>query len=371
MNALEILLSRRWILKADDRDLYYQVKDHLSDYKNFLSEKLGYHVIVNPYLIKLEKIPAKAEPWMGISDFHETAEYVFLCLILMYLEEKEAGEQFTLSGITDYVQSQWHEDKIDWAVYRTRRLFVRVLKFCEKSGLICVVDGNEERFAKDTEADVLYDNTGASRYFMKNFTRDISGYQNVNDFEKEDWFGMDEDRGIIRRQRVYRRLLLSMGMYRDEDTEEDYSYVKNFRNVIQNDFSEILACDLQIYRSGVFLVLDPDCRTGRCFPEDKTFSDIALLCSRILVERVKSGALVCGVDEKIHMSDEEFRSVLEECKSKYQKGFLKTYRDMTMGEFYDAASGYMEELGLIRRNGGRVCIYAAMGRLIGCFPKDF
>lgn len=371
MNALEILMSRRWIQKAEDRDLYYQVKDHLSEYKNFLSEKLGYHVIVNPYLIKLEKIPAKAEPWMGILDFKETSEYVFLCMVLMFLEEKEAGDQFTLSGITEYVQSQWKEEKVDWTVYRVRRSFVRVLKFCVKCGMFRIVDGDGDRFARDTEADVLYDNTGASRYFMRNFTRDISGYRDIADFEKEDWIGMDEGRGIIRRQRVYRRLLLSMGMYRNEENDEDFMYVKNYRHVISNELSEILDCDLQVYRGSAFLILDPDCRMGRCFPEDKTFSDIALLCSGILMERVHSGRIECPPEEEIRISEEEFRSVLEECKTRYQRGFLKTYRDMTLGEFYEENSRYMEELGLIQRKGSRVYIRTAMGRLSGTFPKEF
>ena len=45
MNALEILLGRRWILKSRDRELYYQVKDQLGAVKRFLTEKLGYQVI--------------------------------------------------------------------------------------------------------------------------------------------------------------------------------------------------------------------------------------------------------------------------------------------------------------------------------------
>lgn len=52
MNALEILLGRRWILKSRDRELYYRMKDEAPAIKKFLTEKLGYQMIVNPYLIK-------------------------------------------------------------------------------------------------------------------------------------------------------------------------------------------------------------------------------------------------------------------------------------------------------------------------------
>ena len=58
MNVLETLLNRRWILKSRDRELYYQVRDELDSVKKFLTEKVGYQVIVNPYLIRVEKIPA-------------------------------------------------------------------------------------------------------------------------------------------------------------------------------------------------------------------------------------------------------------------------------------------------------------------------
>ena len=66
MNTLEILLDRRLILKSRDRELYYRIKDELGTVKKFLTEKLGYQVIVNQYLIKAEKLPASPENWMGL-----------------------------------------------------------------------------------------------------------------------------------------------------------------------------------------------------------------------------------------------------------------------------------------------------------------
>lgn len=148
MNALEILLSKRWIVKSREKELYYQVKDQLGEYRNFLNEKLGYHIVITPNLIKLEKVPAQPENWMGILEFKEKTEYIFLCLVLMFLEDKEAEEQFVLSDLTEYVQGQWREDEIDWTVYRNRRCFVKVLKFCVNCGMLKVDDGNEENFSR-------------------------------------------------------------------------------------------------------------------------------------------------------------------------------------------------------------------------------
>lgn len=35
MNTLETLLGRRWILKARDKELYYQMRDEIGSVKNF------------------------------------------------------------------------------------------------------------------------------------------------------------------------------------------------------------------------------------------------------------------------------------------------------------------------------------------------
>lgn len=371
MNALEILLGRRWILKSRDRELYYQVKDQLGAVKRFLTEKLGYQVIVNPYLIKAEKMPAKPENWMGILEFHHKIEYVFFCIVLMFLEEKEAEEQFVLSELTEYIQGQYREEQVDWTIYSFRRHLIKVLKYCVSCGILNVDDGNEESFARDDSSEVLYENTGVSRYFMKNFTQDIMGFSSPEDFQKEEWIGVDEDRGIVRRQRVYRRLLMTMGMYRDPETEEDFAYVKNFRNMIQGELSEFLDCELHVHRSGAFLILGEDCRMGRCFPEENTLSDIVLLVNSLIGEKIQEGKIVPGAEEQILLPREIFLGILEECRERYSRGFIKTYREMTTKEFCQEVLSYMKELSLIEERRGDIWVSGAAGKIAGQYPKDF
>ena len=371
MNALEILLGRRWILKSRDRELYYQVKDQLGAVKRFLTEKLGYQVIVNPYLIKAEKMPAKPENWMGILEFHHKIEYVFFCIVLMFLEEKEAEEQFVLSELTEYIQGQYREEQVDWTIYSFRRHLIKVLKYCVSCGILNVDDGNEESFARDDSSEVLYENTGVSRYFMKNFTQDIMGFSSPEDFQKEEWIGVDEDRGIVRRQRVYRRLLMTMGMYRDPETEEDFAYVKNFSNMIQGELSEFLDCELHVHRSGAFLILGEECRMGRCFPEENTLSDIVLLVNSLIGEKIQEGKIVPGAEEQIDLPREAFLGILEECRERYSRGFIKTYREMTTKEFCQEVLSYMKELSLIEERRGDIWVSGAAGKIAGQYPKDF
>lgn len=373
MKALELLLNRRWILKSKERELYYQVKEALSsgEEKKFLMEKLGYQVIVNPYMIKAEKMPAIPENWMGILEFKETIEYVFFCLVLMFLEDKEAEEQFVLSELTEYIQSQYKEEQIDWTVYRYRRHMIKVMKYCVSCGILNVDDGSEEGFAKDDTSEVLYENTGASRYFMKNFTQDIMGYTTPREFEKEEWIDVNEDRGIVRRQRVYRKLLMTMGMYKDAESEEDFAYVRNYRNMIQGDLSDLFDCELHVHSSSAFLVLGEECRLGRCFPEGNTLSDIVLLTNTLIEEKVANGKITVPMDEQIGIPKEVFRAIVEECKEKFGQGLNKTYREMTFAEFYREVSDYMEELMLIEIGRDDVKIKTVAGKVCGKYLEDF
>lgn len=371
MKALEVLLSKRWILKSKDRELYYSVRDELPKFKSFLIEKLGFQVVVNSYLIKLEKIPAVAENWMGIKEFSDKMEYVIFMTVLMFLEEKDMGEQFVLSELTEYIQTTVEVETIDWTVYRSRKYLVKAMKYLVSEGILELNDGNEEDFAKDGISEVLYENTGVSRHFVRNFTRDISNFKEVADFYDGDFIDTDEDRGIVRRQRVYRKLLLSAGLYRNENTEEDFNYIRNFRGIIANDFEGLFDCNLHIHKSSAYLVINEGSRLGRAFPEESTLSDIVLLVNDLILNRIDENKLTPAIDESIVLSLESFNELIEEAKRLYGNGFAKTYRDMTTKEICSVVTEYMLELGFIEYIGNDVKINPIVGKVAGRYPKDF
>lgn len=371
MKALEVLLSKRWILKSRDRELYYSVRDELPKFKSFLIEKLGFQVVVNSYLIKLEKIPAVAENWMGIKEFSDKMEYVIFMTVLMFLEEKDMGEQFVLSELTEYIQTTVEVESIDWTVYRSRKYLVKVMKYLVSEGILEINDGSEEDFQKDGISEVLYENTGVSRNFVKNFTRDISNFKGMADFYDGDFIDTNEDRGIVRRQRVYRKLLLSAGLYRNENTEEDFNYIRNFRGIIANDFESLFDCNLHIHKSSAYLVINEGSRLGRAFPEESTLSDIVLLVNDLILSRIDENKLTPTVDESIILSLENFNELIEETKKLYGNGFAKTYRDMTTKEICSVVTEYMMELGFIEYLGNDVKINPIVGKVAGRYPKDF
>lgn len=371
MKPLEVLLSKRWILKNRDKELYYQLKDGIGKSRDFLTEKLGYQAIITPNLIKLEKIPAYAQNWMGIQEFSDHLEYIFLCMILMFLEERDSGEQFVLSMLTEYIQGNIKEEQIDWTIYSYRRHLVKVMKYCVKVGILEIDDGSEDNFMKSDEGEVLYQNTGASRYFMKNFSRDISDYQKQEDFLKEEWIGMNEDRGIIRRQRVYRSLLMSPGIYLNDDTEEDFAYVRHYRGMIQEELNRFFDCELQVHKTSAFLVMGEDSNLGKSFPEENTLSDIVLLWCGLFRQKINDGDIEVPIGEDIVISTQQFVAISEECKRRYGNGWIKTYREMTMGEFCNKLKEYMIIMEMIKEIYDQIMVYPIVGKVEGCYPKDF
>lgn len=373
MNALEKLLSNRWIVKEENKELYYQVRDELGPVRKFITEKLGYQLIVNPYLVRLEKIPAKAEAWMGIEGFTDKLEYAFLCVVLMFLEDKDVGEQFILSQLTEYIQSTYKYEEVDWTKYSTRRHLVRVMHFCMENHMIRVNDGNEESFAYENAGDVLYENTGISRYFMKNFAQSVENYNTIDDFSNSEWIGMDEDRGVVRRQRVYRGLLMNMGIYKTEETEEDFIYIRQYRRMIQDDLEGMIDGELQIYRTSAYFVLDEQCRLGRRFPGESNLHDIVLLCNGLLLERMEKGSVEVRADESIQMDYVELQNMIQDCKERYGRGFTKKYREMTTGAFVKEVEEYLVLLEWVTVDAdfNVVHIKPIMGKVTGCYPKDF
>lgn len=273
--------------------------------------------------------------------------------------------------LTEYIQGNIKEEQIDWTIYSYRRHLVKVMKYCVKVGILEIDDGSEDNFMKSDEGEVLYQNTGASRYFMKNFSRDISDYQKQEDFLKEEWIGMNEDRGIIRRQRVYRSLLMSPGIYLNDDTEEDFAYVRHYRGMIQEELNRFFDCELQVHKTSAFLVMGEDSNLGKSFPEENTLSDIVLLWCGLFRQKINDGDIEVPIGEDIVISTQQFVAISEECKRRYGNGWIKTYREMTMGEFCNKLKEYMIIMEMIKEIYDQIMVYPIVGKVEGCYPKDF
>lgn len=373
MTILEELFNRRWIVKQKDKELYYQIRDQLPKYQKFLNEKMGYRVLLNPHVIKLEKVPGNAEPWMGIQQFTSSLEYQFFCLILMFLEDMEPGRQFVLSELTEFVRNHYPGEPIVWEEYHKRRYLIRTMKYCFEEQLILHHDGSQSQYLQDETQDVLYENTGLSRYYMRHLNQPITTIESIDAIDFQNESESVEDRGLLRRQRVYRKLVLEMGVHKTDETDEDFLYIKNYRNILEQDLSAVFQASLHIHKNSAYLVLDEDGNLGRTFPDRSNLSEIILLVNRKIRENVAEKRWYLDANDHIFVTPIEFENLIARCKEEFQDRFTKGFQNQTTQEFVAEVLQAMQRYNMItlEEEVKSVVIHPICGKIVGYYEEEF
>ncbi len=373
MNEIRTLLEKVWICKDIQKDMYYRVKHDIPLFQKFVREQLGWRLINTENLIKLEKIPAHAQSFMGIQDFTEIRDYCLLCVILMYLEDKEEGEQFLLSELIGYLELQLKAlMEIDWTSFGLRKSLVRVLQFTENNHMLQVYEGKSEEFGRERGSEVLYENTGNSKYFATNFAQDISKWNSVEDFDNMQLDGVDSERGKARINRVYRQLLTCPMMYWENNEDADSLYLKNQRQWVAKYLEENVGGSLEIHKNVAFWMLDEDDCYGKVHPRDAMLPEIVTLMCALIREKIDCGEFDKQSDECCYLSKRQFEQIMKQCQQKYQKAWSKEFREMPFEKVLNSVKGYMESWMMIKQlEDESVRIYPIVGKTSGFYPVDF
>ncbi len=297
----------------------------------------------------------------------------YLCILLMFLEDKGKEEQFVLSQFTEFIQGNYHaenNDRLD--VISTSKMLNQSVEVCSSKGIIKINDGDENKFAYNNEIEVLYESTGISRYFVRNFTMNILNYNSYKDIENEEWGYIETDRGIIRRQRVYRRLMMSPIVYNEGIDDVDYDYIKKQKGSIANDLESYLNYNLHLHRNGALIVLEQEKNMKDTFPGGKAISDIVLLFNSIIIQKLKNGELIVKANDTILISNTFFENLIEELILLYSKGWTKEYREMDYKQLCVEVKKYMESFNMIKvLMGKEIEILPLTGKIIGRYPENF
>lgn len=375
MNEFRSLLDRFWVTKADDKDLYFAVKRAMINdqrYRRFVNEQLGWNLIINESVVKLEKVPPKAMPWMGIQEFQEKLDYCLLCAMLLFLSDLDDGEQFLLSTLTESLEAILAEvQPVDWTRFHHRKALVRALQYAQRMGMLLVYDGVSEGFGNDQSQEVLYENTGLSRHFPVHFGRDIMHCRSVEDLEAFSWEGEEAERGRQRTQRVYRQLTLAPALYWSEQNRSDYDYVKNQRPWLSRYLGEAVGGELQIHKNGAFLVLEQDNRFGPVYPRDAAISDAALLLCAQLRSQIVSGVYPRNEDDTVFLTRREFQHELAQCRSQYGNGWGRRLRELPMDKLAQELTAYMAGWMLLEEQEEGFTICPAAGKWVGRYPERY
>lgn len=372
MDELRTLLEQFWICKDTDKETYYKVKRKIPDFQKFVREQLGWKLIHTENLLKLEKIPAHAERFMGIQEFSNILDYCILCVTLMYLEDREEGEQFLLSELIDYIETKLKGDvQIDWTSFSQRKALVRTLQYMEKMQMLRVYEGNSEAFGLEVGQEVLYENTGYSKYFATSFPMDISDFSSWEDFEKKRFEEIEEDKGSARIHRIYRQLALCPSMFWEETEHADAYYLKHQRYWVAKYLEEYLGGRLDIHKNAAFFMLEEDDCYGKVHPRDAMLPEVVLLVCAQIRRYLSTGKFKKQENESIVITENEFRNLIINCQRKWKAGWSKEFREMDMEKLVHTIKNYMLDWLFIREDEDRIIILPAAGKQVGFYPDDF
>ncbi len=369
MNGLELLMNQFWVIHDREKEQYYQVKRELKDKQlmRFMQEVLGWRVIHTEQLIKLEKLPTHAESFMGIQQFLEARDYCLFCALLIFLEDKEENSQFLLSELIRYVETIMSEYlEVDWTSYSQRKSLVRVLQFAEEMGMLKTYEGDSSNYSNEQASEVLYENTGVSRYFATNFSRDITSVEDWNTFEND----LVEESDHTTVNRVFRQLLLSPAMYWDDKNDNDAMYLKTKRMYIQSNLQKYMNLTLQVNHHTASAVYVDTQTIGNIHPKNGMLSEIVLLvCKMIHDDANDKRKFVIQENETIEVTRSRFCDLLLKIKKQYQSLWSKEYREMSNEKYIIQVMNYMKNWMMLKEEEEMIIVYPSCALVGGKYAE--
>lgn len=368
-DALAILFEQFWILRDEEPEVYRMIRDRELKLKRYIGEKYGLDLIVHQHFAKLEKIPVEPQSWMGIQAFEEPMDYAIFCCALAYTEQKAVDEQFLLSDLAERSQELYAGDiPLDWTLYQHRRSLVRALKHVIDLRLIKTIDGNLELFQNSEEEEVLYEVTVYSRYFMRSYPDDLFKFDSIEMLIEQEWQRHSEDQ---RRKRVYRKLMMTPFVYRKSEEDQDFAYIRNFRNRLREDFEQHTPFRLEVFKNAAMLTLPDAKKRYTLFPGSSGIDDVALHTMNII--RAQLHEFSISEFGELRMPMVRFRLTVNEAKEMYGHGWAKKYRDLTIDGLAEEIIALWQSWNMakVEQHANMLTILPGAARMIAYYPKDY
>lgn len=366
---MKALLYNFWITKDDDKELYYQIKSNQNKIKDFISKNLGSNLIIHDRFIKLEKIPTIVKSNARLGNFTTTLEYVMLTIMLLFLEDKTRGDYFILSDLIEYVKNTSITLELnnvpDWNKVQDRRCLSNVISLLEELKIIKIRDASKVSFVESINAEVLYETLGTSNYLMRMFDSSINGLKTPEDFIKNEFITQDEEKGDIRRYKVFRNILYTPSISSRDLSINELDYIKRNRTYIKNEIDKKLDMDTEITYNLTMLLDNESSNEKDNFPNSKKLTDIVLIVNERLMQEINDKKIVLDSYETATIKEDYFENIIKDIKKTKSIYIGKTMSKETDKRFYDMIVEYMEKYNLIERKDNEIIIYPTISRIIG------
>lgn len=366
---MKALLYNFWITKDKNKDLYYQIKKNQNKIKDFISKNLGSNLIVHDRFIKLEKIPTIIKTNAKLESFTSVLEYVMLIIMLLFLEDKTRGDYFILSDLIEYVKNTSITLELnhipDWNKVQDRRCLSNVISLLEKLQIIKIKDAGKVSFIDSVDAEVLYESLGTSNYLMRMFDNDINELETPEDFIKNEFISQDEEKGDIRRYKVFRNVLYTPAVSSNDITTNELDYIKKNRNYIKTEIDKNLNMEVEVTHN-LAILYDEDSNTEKDnFPNNKKLTEIVLMVNEKILKEIKDNKIALNNFEIATIKEDYFENIVKEIKRTKAPYIGKTLLRETDKRFYEMILEYMEKYNFIEKNNDEIIIYPTVSRLVG------
>ncbi|MER1998851.1 MAG: TIGR02678 family protein [Lysinibacillus sp.] len=367
VQGLDYLLHHFWVLRKEQPAMYQLIRERQKVLQRYVNDKLGLQLHVRQHFIKLEKVPIHPESWMGIQDFQTPMDYMIFCYALAFVEGKSIEEQFLLSELCEEIRAISHEpEELDWTLYQHRKSLIRVMKVLVDLHLIETIDGDVQRFDHHEDQEVLYEVTIYSRYFMRVHPEEFTTFQNAWQLlEMEHQYSNEDER----RKRVYRQLFTTPAIYRKDIQDQDFAYIRNFRNRISDDIEKHSDFKLHVFKNVAFLSVTEPKKYYELFPNTKSVTDITLQLSSYLHAHIEEYSPRENGD--IVLSEGQLNGILEELREDFGEGWAKLYREKSIAGVRQEVVEEMVKWRMASIEEGFIALHALLGVLAGAYPSDY
>jgi len=378
--AVGYLLDQFWILRERQPEVYQMIREREQKLRDYFFDKCGFHLIMHREFVKLEKIPASGESWMGIETFRQPRDYVLLCCLLAYLEGKSVDEQFLLSDLCETLLALYPtnpntgEQDMNWESYECRKSLVRVLAFATDMSIVSKVDGEISGFNNSMENEVLFEVPIMSRYFLRSYPKDLFQFSSKDELIQAEYAGDDEQLiGRGRKYRVYRQLLLSPIFDKYDAKEEDFLYLRNMCNRLREDIETHTFYKFELYNNAAMLTVTEKKAHMTVFPNQKGISEVMLHFAALVRGYVNRNEVHKMPEGMISLTPAEFNGWVGQCKELTGSGWSKEYRDMSLARLSQELLEEMINWKMVRLDDelGLILLSPLMGRTMGTYPLDY
>ncbi|HAH97067.1 MAG TPA: TIGR02678 family protein [Firmicutes bacterium] len=352
----QALLGRTWVVKTDDPEMYNAIRRNYRELKEWFQEYCGFNLIFTRQVIKLEKVPGKAYPWMGFAEFSDPRDYGLFSFCLWYLEDKSDGEQFLLSemvsAVLEHIAGFLHDKAeiagIDLTNYDHRLSLARALRKLRELGILTVVDGDEGEWVRQ-DLDILYESSQVVHFVLRHFEKELSYYGNVNDLAAGVYPETAEGRAQKLRHSIFRRLIQEPVILDSEWSPEEHSYITAKHQAVCNNLRAISGLEGQRFGEGLILVQSNGASECEVFPTTKVVSDICLLLAGELRRTYENPVLQSmyqiqrEADGSVLITLTALEQMLNKLREHYGKYWSKEHQSQTTTDLSGSVIAHLVE----------------------------